>query len=369
MIELENSRITLVDAYLKKKRNFNHLMKAFLSKIKINGIVPFAKYARNAFIAKKILNSLQTKQYINLVKTGKIFNSLNSITSQYLSLSKTKNKKIENKLNFENLFYHLRPGTYDITVKRSISSIKKREIDNLSSILSFKNTSKNLLSSQEIKKIDKFLLKSKCNFNSFELYNYIVLSLKLRENSKFIFTRALSDYLQIIEEWGQKKSMNVEKLSNIDIKNILKNFNTSNKKIDFEKYKKQRDLNAICKLPYLITTSTDFFVASILISRPNFITESKVISKTFHLKREQNTNKIKGKIILIENADPGFDWIFNHKIKGLITKYGGVNSHMSIRCHELNIPAAIGVGEESFDELISGDKIILNCKEKKIFLN
>ena len=212
-------------------------------------------------------------------------------------------------------------------------------------------------------------MKSKCNFNSFELYNYIVLSLKLRENSKFIFTRALSDYLQIIEKWGQKKSMNVEKLSNIDIKNILKNFNTSNKKIDFEKYKKQRDLNAICKLPYLITTSTDFFVASILISRPNFITESKVISKTFHLKREQNTNKIKGKIILIENADPGFDWIFNHKIKGLITKYGGVNSHMSIRCHELNIPAAIGVGEESFDELISGDKIILNCKEKKIFLN
>ena len=80
---------------------------------------------------------------------------------------------------------------------------------------------------------------------------------------------------------------------------------------------------------------------------------------------EQNISKISGRIILIENADPGFDWIFNYKIKGLITKYGGVNSHMSIRCHELNIPAAIGVGEESFDKLISGNKVILNCKEKK----
>ena len=147
----------------------------------------------------------------------------------------------------------------------------------------------------------------------------------------------------------------------------MRNFDISNKKTNFEKLKKQRDLNATCKLPYLITTSSDFFVASILISRPNFITESKVISKIFHLKREQNTNKIKGKIILIENADPGFDWIFNYNIKGLITKYGGVNSHMSIRCHELNIPAAIGVGEESFDKLISGDKIILNCKEKNFF--
>ena len=30
------------------------------------------------------------------------------------------------------------------------------------------------------------------------------------------------------------------------------------------------------------------------------------------------------------------------KIKGLITKYGGVNSHMAIRCAELSVPAAIG---------------------------
>ena len=159
---------------------------------------------------------------------SKILN-LNTITSQYLYLSKTKNKN-KNKLNFENLFYHLRPGTYDITVKRSIPSIKKRGIDNLESILSFKDISKNLLSSKETKKIDKFLFKNKFNFNSIDLYKYIVLSLKLRENSKFIFTRALSDYLQIIEKWGQKKSISVKKNCNIQIKNILRNFDKSNKK-------------------------------------------------------------------------------------------------------------------------------------------
>ena len=101
-----------------------------------------------------------------------------------------------------------------------------------------------------------------------------------------------------------------------------------------------------------------------MISKPNFITEKKINSKIFFLNKGQNISHIKGKIILIENADPGFDWIFNFKIKGLITKYGGVNSHMSIRCHELNIPAAIGVGKKVFDKLISGDKMILNCKEK-----
>ena len=40
---------------------------------------------------------------------------------------------------------------------------------------------------------------------------------------------------------------------------------------------------------------------------------------------------------------------------------------MSIRCHELNIPAAIGVGEETFEKLILGDKVILNCRKIKFF--
>ena len=367
--ELESSRTLLVEAFLKNKKNFNSLMNSFLTKIKKNGIVPFAKYARNAFIAKKILISLKSKKYINSIKMNKILNSLNTITSQYLSLAKNKNKNIKNKIAFENLFFHLRPGTYDITVKRSIPSIKKRDISSLNSILSFKDLSKNLLSSVEIKKIDKFLKKNDLKFNAIKLYNYIVLSLKLRENSKFIFTRALSDYLQIIEKWGQRRSLNVEKLSNFDVQNVLRNIKNPKKKLNDDVFQNERIINSVCKLPYLITTNSDFFVASILISKPNFITEKKVISKTYNLRKEQNTNAINGKIVLIENADPGFDWIFNYKIKGLVTKYGGVNSHMSIRCLELNIPAAIGVGDESFDKLILGDKVILNCKENKIFLN
>ena len=87
---------------------------------------------------------------------SRILNFLNTITSQYLSLSKTKNENRESKLIFENLFYHLRPGTYDITVKRAISDIKVRKINNLDFILSYKNFSKTLLSTKEIETIDNF---------------------------------------------------------------------------------------------------------------------------------------------------------------------------------------------------------------------
>ena len=77
--------------------------------------------------------------------------------------------------------------------------------------------------------------------------------------------------------------MNVDKLSSFTIKDILKNINNSNYDINYKKCKEEerKEVNKICKLPYLITTRSDFFVASILISKPNFITEKKIISKIF----------------------------------------------------------------------------------------
>jgi hypothetical protein len=42
---------------------------------------------------------------------------------------------------------------------------------------------------------------------------------------------------------------------------------------------------------------------------------------------------------------PGFDWLFAYPIAGLITAWGGANSHMAIRAGELDLPAVIGAGE------------------------
>ena len=72
------------------------------------------------------------------------------------------------------------------------------------------------------------------------------------------------------------------------------------------------------------------------------------------------------KIVCIESADPGYDWIFTRGILGLVTKFGGANSHMTIRCAELGLPAAIGVGEHTFDWLTKVPKILLDCAEKEL---
>ena len=75
---------------------------------------------------------------------------------------------------------------------------------------------------------------------------------------------------------------------------------------------------------------------------------------------------IDGYIVLIKSADPGFDWIFSHDIRGLITMYGGANSHMAIRCAEFGLPAAIGCGKRLFETLIKAPVVELNCAARKV---
>ena len=75
-----------------------------------------------------------------------------------------------------------------------------------------------------------------------------------------------------------------------------------------------------------------------------------------------------GKIVLVADADPGYDWLFARGIAGLITMYGGVNSHMAIRAAEFELPAAIGVGELRFERLRQARRIDLDCASRQILV-
>ena len=120
-------------------------------------------------------------------------------------------------------------------------------------------------------------------------------------------------------------------------------------------------------LPETITSTNDLYVYEKNNNSGNFITQKSILGETLELNNFENIKKIEEKILLIESADPGYDFIFSKKIKGLITKYGGQNSHMSIRSSELDLPAAIGVGEEIYNSLKNKKYITLDCLNKKIY--
>ena len=117
----------------------------------------------------------------------------------------------------------------------------------------------------------------------------------------------------------------------------------------------------LAKLPSFISREEDFFGFEQEKSEANYITRMSIVADLVFIKSDQ-INNISGKIIAIPNADPGFDWIFSHDIVGLITQYGGANSHMAIRCAELEIPAVIGIGEKLYEGLNEG-RLLLDCKK------
>ena len=330
------------------------------------GIVPFSKFARHAFIGKKFLISLLDKKLINSTQYFKLLSSTKTITSDYIKIKEESITDKKTLKKFNNYFFHLRPGTYDIKNKRFISGIKSWKIDNFNKFFELNYEYKKILSKKIIININNYLKKNNIKFSAETLLTYSLTSIKLRENSKFIFTRTLSDILELIKYWSKKNRLPLKIISNISFEKILK---ISKSKINIKSLKSVEskiNYDNYVKLPYLVTSLNDFYVSSMLTTKPNFITKKIIEAQTLIIVNPNKEVNVKDKIVVIENADPGYDWILSQKIVGLITKYGGVNSHMSIRCEELNMAASIGVGENFFDEICKSSKIILNCKENKI---
>ena len=328
------------------------------------GTLAFAGLARCGFIAVDLLNSIEKNKVISQDEKYAFFRSINTITSQ-MSKDVTKlNKKL-----FISKYGHLRPNTYDITSKNYSEGY-----DDYFKTSNAKNhvNKKFNFSSKQVQKINGLLAESNLSINANKLITFIKDSIKSRENAKYLFSRNVDSILNLTKELGKRNGISSADLSYIKIQKILyQYYNLSNSSLkdifekDIEVNKLNFNFNKKIKLPHNIIDYSDIYFFSNKASKANFVGTKDITAKTLFLDKI-NKKDLNNKIIFIESADPGYDFIFTRKIKGLITKFGGVNSHMAIRCAELNIPAAIGIGEKSFEELKNKSTIRLNCKIQKI---
>lgn len=128
-------------------------------------------------------------------------------------------------------------------------------------------------------------------------------------------------------------------------------------------------MTSAVRLPFLVTRLSDLVIVPLAVAHPNFVTRKKVEGEVILLDQANlDPWAIDDKIVVVENADPGYDWIFTRPILGLVTKYGGANSHMAIRCAEFGLPAAIGCGEQFFERVVGSRVIDLNCAEGRIIV-
>jgi phosphohistidine swiveling domain-containing protein len=341
-----------------------------LEDCKIYGTLPFSNLARFGFIGSIFLKSLLEKEIVSKSEYDNFFQSIHTIAKEFLEDFNLLILKEITKEEFLAKYGHLRPGTYDIT------SLSYQEgfddyIDSNAKV----NKSKSYkfdFSDEILNEISKEISNHNLSFNVEQLLTFIIKATEAREKAKFEFTKSLSAVLDLIEELGGEYGIDKDKLSYLNLDEILKYKNTTCR-VNFEKHIKQNILinkdkyliTSAILLPELILSEQDiemFFYPS---SKPNFVSQHKIDSEIIFLK-DNNQSSIDNKIVLIENADPGFDWIFSHNIKGLVTKYGGAASHMAIRCAEFDLPAAIGCGDKIFNDLVNYKKITLDCINQKI---
>lgn len=209
-------------------------------------------------------------------------------------------------------------------------------------------------------------------------YRFISHAVAGREYSKFVFMRYVSKILDLIKAMGERYGFDAEAMAHIpvglfeDIRNDLysQEDTASLLKTIIEQGKEYDLVTQSIELPLLITKADDFYAFFVPKTLPNFIGNGKIEAEVVYLEHSETTNgnALSDKIVLIEQADPGFDWIFNYNIGGLITACGGPNSHMAIRASEFNLPASIGVGESLFYKLKFARWVRLDCAAHQLMI-
>lgn len=328
---------------------------------KKNGTEVFAGAARCGFVAIDLLNSFYETKIINLKEKNLFLNNIETVSSKI-----SKDFNFLSKKEFVKLHGHLRPNTYEITSDTYKNAYEKYFTK--TKLIKRKKVKIFKLSKKSRKLLNNNLEKNDFKINSSDLLSFIKEAIIFREYSKYVFTKHVSKILDLLRLIGKRNKITVEKMSFIDIQTIINlHRNLSDDNIS-KLLQKEADKNMVkyeyyknFNLPDNIINCKDVFNFKNHLVKPNYITDKNISAKLVRIKNENNIPDCNSKIVLIENADPGYEFLFTKNIKGIITKYGGINSHMAIRCSELNIAAAIGVGDKKFNELNQTKFINLNC--------
>ncbi|HIB42631.1 MAG TPA: hypothetical protein EYO37_01415 [Nitrospina sp.] len=356
---LENSALSPIDKAM-----------ALLDDCRRFGSLAFAHAARAGFIAKSFLKSFVSLDILTKADTQAFLKTIKTIASEFEADGKRVSNGELSKEAYLERYGHLRPGTYDITVeaywempdKYLFSSLKSSvcERDKVSDF-QFSRVTRNEIEFK-FKTIDKDL--------TFDLIiNYIREAIQAREYLKFEFTRNVSRALDLFVKHGLALELSRKDIAFLGINEFeqLKVGFLSKQNLTplIKQRKKNYTITQMIELPQLLFQESDFYCFERHASQPNFITDKRIEAEVISCEKGKNLDPNE-KIVLISQADPGYDWLLMNNIKGLITKYGGANSHMAIRAAEMSLPAAIGIGDKLYEQLLNAKRIQLDCANQII---
>ncbi|MBC6401479.1 MAG: hypothetical protein GDA37_10825 [Ekhidna sp.] len=372
LAQLETKRISL-ESKMANGRSIGAIHE-LLTCCKKYGTTPFSRSARMAFIGKFLLERLVSACLISDDQYHALLNGIETVATEFerdIDLLYANDISME---QFLAKYGHLRPSTYDIcqpTYKEYPQYLGKTGHHEMRNGSILKDQT---ISNDDLQAINKFLNDLNLDLSASQLFYFIKQSISLREKLKFEFTRSLSQALDAIVLIGEELGFERKELCHLDIYSIfgsaeLDSFEIKNIwKNLIQARAADKQVYDLIPMSPLLFANNDFRIADYYINTPNYITESVIEGEAVDVDtlHREDYAKIKGRIVMIEKADPGYDWLFSRGVKGLITKFGGAASHMAIRCAEFGLPAAVGCGQILYDKARTSKNIQLNCKNKSI---
>lgn len=328
------------------------------------GTLPFAGLARAGFVAVQMLRSLVAVGVFSEADYDGFLSQLSTVSGQL-----ARDRAALDKTTFLARYGHLRPGTYDILSPR-YDEAPDLYFDWNQRPATPEPVEPFSITLTQMRDIVKLLEAHNLQPDAVGLLDFMQAGIELRESSKFHFTRNLSDVLALIAEIGNHHGFSREDMAYCDIAAFKEMHVAATDPKDslsraIEQGKSRYDQTSRIALPPLIARPGDVWAFNWPETVPNFITQKQVIAPVVDCGARE---LLAGSIVCIPSADPGYDWLFAHPIAGLITAWGGANSHMAIRAGELRLPAVIGVGEVQYRLWSSAKRLFIDCAGRRVEL-
>lgn len=326
------------------------------------GTLPFAGLARAGFVAVQMLRSLMAVGVLSENDYEAFMSSVSTVSGQL-----SRDRAMLDQSTFLSRYGHLRPGTYDILSSR-YDEAPDLYFDWGAKPPATSHGKPFSLTLPQMREISRLLEAHDLNPDVVGLFDFLQAGIELRELSKFHFTRNLSDALSLASEYGVQHGFSRDDMAYCDLTS-LKELHVAAAEPKYvlsraiEQGKARYQDTLAMALPPLIVKPEDVWAFEWPETAPNFVTQKQVTAPVVEGMRRE---KLSGAIVCIPNADPGFDWLFSYPIAGLITAWGGANSHMAIRAGELGLPAVIGAGELLYRRWATASRLCLDCAGRRV---
>jgi choline kinase/phosphohistidine swiveling domain-containing protein len=349
---------------------------ALIDDCRRHGTLPFAHLARSAFVATAWLRSAVAVGVISEDERVAYLQSVDTVASAFRDASAQLRAGRLSLPAFLERYGHLRPGTYDVTVQ-SYAEAPERYLLAAGVEPEAPGTPTETTLSWSAGTRRRFAdalasLGLPDDFNTLD--RFMRTAIAGREHAKHVFTRSLSRALDLFAEFANEAGLSRAQLAQLTVADLRACAEglwdgrvSEHLRRRCEEGELAVELALGIELPPLILSAHDFSGFLSPQSAGNFIGRLAVTAPVIRIDTcGDSVYDLRGRIVVIMQADPGHDWLFAQGIAGLVTAYGGANSHMAVRAAEFGLPAAVGVGEEWFKRLATGTRLMLDCRQRTL---